>query len=172
MTKHHFFTFLIVAAGLAPACHKPEPKPEIDYFITVTESDQYDLLILGYAWSSAYIETIDGNAKRSIYLPVQEVLLRVDGTQEPVFLGASEIEAGLLTGFQLYFSSFQVEADGLRRSLLRGAAHEETAEVAYERHLSRDKPIRITYVVDVDASIVPLPSGEAKFVPKVFVLED
>lgn len=172
MKYFNSFAIAILAFALLPACQKPEPHPEINYYITAKASEQYDRVILGFDWISAVQERRDITASRRVYLDPQTVSLRTDGTQVPIFLGTDGIEVSQLRGYELDFRQHAVEANGLRRELSRADIHEVIIRTYRDILVTRETAITVTFVVDVDASVVPLPGGGAKFVGKVDVEVD
>ena len=172
MRYFNIFTIAILAFALLPACQEPEPNPEVNYYITAKASGQYDRVILGFDWISALQEAQDVIRSRRVYLDPQTVSLRTDGTQVPIFLGTDGIEVSQLRGYKLDFSQHAVEADGLRRELSRAEVHEVIIKAYRDIQITREVPVTVTFVVDVDASVVPLPGGGAKFVGKVDVEVD
>lgn len=70
------------------------------------------------------------------------------------------------------FNQHAVEADGLRRELSRAEVHEVIIKAYRDIQITREVPVTVTFVVDVEASVVPLPDGGAKFVGKVDVEVD
>jgi hypothetical protein len=76
-------------------------------------------------------------------------------------------------GIDFYFTGHAVETDDRRMELEKSESALESTPKAFKKiEISREQPVTVTFVVDVDKSVVPLPDGGAKFVGDISIRVD
>ncbi|MCB0707277.1 MAG: hypothetical protein KDC34_18295 [Saprospiraceae bacterium] len=165
---------LLLFAGIAlvqTSCEEPLVNTRINYYMTITDSDTYNHLEFDFLNTRAY-QSIDGEAAiRSVYLDPQALNLRTNGSQVPVFLGYSDIEKSLITGYDFALSNASIEVNGERVDLdgpeLTGKTKAETFIKVYEGDF-----LSVLFVIDVDNSITQVINNADTsyvFAPKILV---
>jgi hypothetical protein len=151
------------------SCTAPVESPVIEYYITADKSSSFDVLNLTFDYTRAYQESseVGVTAIRTVYLAEgQKLSLATDGTQEPIFLGASEIEPRKVYGYNFSFSAITVTSGGNTTELLL-KHNNESNKVEKEFSMSPGEVKIVTFVINTDASISMDANNELKFLARI-----
>jgi len=105
-------------------------------------------------------------AIRTVYLDRQELSLTTDGSQEPIFLGSSEIEPRKIYGYNFSFSLVSVSKNG-NIIEVRSKNYDESNKVENEFSLKAGEVKKIIFKINTDESITILANDELKFLAKI-----
>ncbi|MBR9919941.1 MAG: hypothetical protein GYB31_03820 [Bacteroidetes bacterium] len=142
--------FAITLSMLFSACEEPVENSRINYFVSATEADNVDRMEFGFQFARAR-QTLDGEeAIRSVYVDSKPLVLYADGSNNAIYLGNSDIEKSLITGYDLEFSDGIIYfKDGSSSSLeVEGMAFAETFLKAQEGGV-----YSILFEIDTEASL-------------------
>jgi hypothetical protein len=159
----------LVFTLLFNSCTVPVEPPTIEYYITADESTNFDALNLTFDYTRAYQESteVGVTAIRTVYLTEgQKLSLATDGMQEPIFLGASEIEPRKIYGYNFSFSTITVTKDGNIMEV-RQKDYNESNKVEKEFNMSPGEVKIVTFVINTDESISMGTNNELKFLAKI-----
>jgi hypothetical protein len=158
---------LLFVCGFS-SCSESIESPIIEYYITATASSKYESLKITFDHTRAYQEGSESGttAIRTVYLDKQDLSLTTDGNQEPVFLGASEIEAGKIYGYDFSFSFIAVTRNGVEVAV-RQKDYNESNKVEKEFSLSPGEVKKIIFEINTNESISVLTNNDLKFLAKI-----
>lgn len=163
---------LAILPLLFQSCSKDETA-YIEYYITATPSNTIEQLDISFAHTRAYqLQDQEGTfAIRTVYLDNKELSLSTDGTQEPILLGASEIEASTITGYDFTFYDPSVTINSEQFELQSKFASESNKSDT-EFQITNGEIKKIIFEIDTDASVQNLGNGNYKLLTKVNIIEE
>ena len=137
-------------------------SPVIQYYISVTDSESFNKLSFHFGGIRAYQIMNEGTVgTRSVYLNEKMVSIKCDGSQEYILLGRSEIESGMLQGFDFYFTELEVETkDGKVYPLEKTYYDPKIINKQIEIEEEERKVIKI--LIDIDASVKDINTTDSK----------
>lgn len=161
------FALVLFGFGLS-SCTQPIELPVIEYYITASPSSSYESLNITFDYTRAYQEGTDAGttAIRTVYLDQQTLSLITDGSQEPILLGSSEIEAGKIYGYDFSFSFIGVTESGVDVPVQQ-KDYNESNKVEKEFSLSPGEVKKVIFEIDTDNSISTVANNELKFLAKI-----
>jgi hypothetical protein len=169
--SNYLFPLVFLSVLFFDSCQK-QHNPTIEFYITANQSEQFDKLNTTFHSVRAFGLTVDSiiSVLPSITLEETDLELITDGSQEPVYLGTSEMSMETITGFDFHFGySSTITKSGVVYELQNPKATEDhfgACDIQFEEEDDR----KVIFKIDVDKSIIEQDSGDLKFLAVINVI--
>lgn len=159
--------YVLLGILIFSSCRKEQEKALIEYYITTKQSRVFKFLSFSLLWTRAHKE----NTYRSVYLDPIDLFFNTDSEYSPdtIYLGSSEIEPGIIEGYDYWIVNGRCAIDQFIFNLLDKAYYESNASTC-NILVKHGEIKKILFVVDVDESVVMTPNRDFKFLPKIHVV--
>ncbi|MFK7922049.1 MAG: hypothetical protein AB8H47_08835 [Bacteroidia bacterium] len=166
--KYLILTLSFVAAIFTfTACEPVDLNSQVDYYISFSESDKVDQLAFSFSGARAHQVNTDGSESfRTVYLDDKPIAIKFGEPQEAISLGSSDIEPSEVKAFDLFWGSLSAKLNN--EPLELNFSDLTTAQVEIPFSTAEDKTV--TFVVDLDASLVKQADGNYKFEPVIEIV--
>lgn len=162
------YTFIIILLGttIFGACRKGQEKATVEYYITATQSESIEFV--GFSLQS--FRAYQANAFVSVYVePANLFFITSIGSRlDTFYLGSSEIDPGIIEGYDYWTLHAYASINGLTFNLLDKEYFESNAASA-DISIREGEVKKVLFTINTDESITMLANRDFKFLPKIHV---
>lgn len=165
MQKQIFFLLAILMTLTFFSCSKDQPDPVVDYYFTISPSENYQFVNLDFSYIRAIQEIPgeDDNAIRTVYIDNQELAFSAINPENKQ-LGQSSIEPCNIKWFDISIGNLKVqntqgEIQHIDLSHLGSVKTGEAFTIKYEEQVA------VTFELQLDESIIENTNGGLQFDP-------
>lgn len=166
MQKQIFFLLAILMTLTFFSCSKEQSDPVVDYYFTISPSENYQFVNLDFSYIRAIQEIPgeDDNAIRTVYIDNQELAFSASNP-EVKRLGQSSIEPCNIKWFDLSIGNLRVQNAAQGEILHIDLSHLGSTKTGEAFTIKYEDQVSVTFELQLDDSIIENNNGELLFDP-------